>query len=183
VTLTTVDVWHAFAHHLRAYVRRRLPDPVEAEDVLQEVFLKAHTHLPGLRQPDRVLPWLYRVARSAVVDHVRARRPSVELDEDLPAEAVPEDDPGAQIARGLGHMVDQLPAIYREAIRLSEIEGLPQAEVARRLGLSLSGAKSRVQRGRQQLLKMLTDCCSFELDHNRRIVDFTPLPSCCPPET
>lgn len=183
MTLTTVDVWHAFAHHLRAYVRRRLPDPVEAEDVLQEVFLKAHTHLPGLRQPDRVLPWLYRVARSAVVDHVRARRPSVELDEDLPAEAVPEDDPGAQIARGLGHMVDQLPAIYREAIRLSEIEGLPQAEVARRLGLSLSGAKSRVQRGRQQLLKMLTDCCSFELDHNRRIVDFTPLPSCCPPET
>ena len=182
MTLTTVDVWHAFAHHLQTYVRRRLPDPVETEDVLQEVFLKVHTHLPRLRQPDRVLPWLYRVARSTVVDHVRAQRPSVEIDEDLPAEAVPEDDAGAQIARGLGHMVDQLPAIYREAIRLSEIEGLPQAEVARRLGLSLSGAKSRVQRGRQQLLKMLTDCCIFELDRRNHIVDYRPRPACCTEE-
>ncbi len=179
MSLTTVDVWEAFAHHLRTYVRRRLPDPVEAEDVLQEIFLKVHTHLPRLRQPDRLLPWLYRVARSTVVDHVRARRPSVELDEDLPAEALFEDDPGAQIARGLTHMVDGLPAIYRDAIQLSEIEGWPQAEVARRLGLSVSGAKSRVQRGRQLLLKMLTDCCSFELDRRHHIVDYRERIDCC----
>jgi RNA polymerase sigma-70 factor (ECF subfamily) len=179
VSLTTVDVWEAFAHHLRSYILRRIPDPVEAEDVLQEVFLRVHTHLPGLRQPDRLLPWLYRLARSAVVDHVRARRPAVELDEDFPADELPGDDPGAQIARGLGHMVDGLPAIYSEAVRLSELEGLDHKEVARRLGLSLSGAKSRVQRGRQQMYRQLTDCCSFELDRRNHIVDYQPRVTCC----
>jgi RNA polymerase sigma-70 factor (ECF subfamily) len=179
MSLTTVDVWEAFAHHLRTYVRRRLPDPVEAEDVMQEVFLKVHTHLAELRRPDRVLPWLYRIARSTVIDHVRARRPSAELDEDFPADDPAEDDASAQIARGLGHMIDGLPPIYRQAIRLSEIEGLPLADVARRLGLSLSGAKSRVQRGRQQLHKMLTDCCTFELDRRRHIVDYQERVNCC----
>ena len=179
MSLTTVDVWEAFAHHLRSYIRRRIPDPVEAEDVLQEVFLRVHTHLPGLRQPDRLLPWLYSLARSAVVDHVRARRLVLELDEDLPADDVPVDDAGTQIARGLGHMVDELPAIYREAVRLSELEGLDHKVVARRLGLSLSGAKSRVQRGRQQLYRLLTDCCSFELDRRNHIVDYRPRVACC----
>ena len=179
MTLSSLEVWESFAHHLRAYVRRRLDDPDAAEDVLQEIFLRVHTHLADLRRPERLLPWLYRIARSAVVDHLRRRSPVVELSEDLPEDESAVDDISRHIARGLGHMVDELPEPYRMAVRLSELEGWTQARVAQHLGLSLSGAKSRVQRGRRLLHKILTDCCTFELDRNHHILDYRPRVACC----
>lgn len=179
MTLSSLEVWEAFAHHMRTYVRRRVDDPDAAEDILQEIFLRLHTHLQDVRRPDRLLPWLYRLARSAVVDHLRRRTPLAELPEDLPADDPPPDDASRQIARGLGHLVDTLPEPYRLAVRLSELEGWTQARVAEHLGLSLSGAKSRVQRGRRMLHKMLTDCCTFELDRDRRIIDYRQRVDCC----
>jgi RNA polymerase sigma-70 factor, ECF subfamily len=86
VTLTSLKVWESFAHPMRSYVRRRIDDPGSAEDVLQEVFLRVDTHWGSVQRPDRVLPWLYRVARSAVVDHMRRRSPVAEPPEDLPAD-------------------------------------------------------------------------------------------------
>ena len=179
MTLSSLEVWEAFAHHMRRYVRRRVDDPDAAEDILQDIFLRLHTHLQGVRRSDRILPWLYRLARSAVIDHLRRRAPTTELPEDLPADEPPPDDASGQIARGLGHMVDALPEPYRLAVQLSELEGWTQARVAEHLGLSLSGTKSRVQRGRRMLYKMLTDCCTFELDTRRHIVDFAPRVDCC----
>jgi RNA polymerase sigma-70 factor, ECF subfamily len=73
VTLTSLEVWESFAHPMRNYVRRRIDDPDAAEDVLQEIFLRVHTHLGAVRRPDQVLPWLYRVARSADRRDVRLR--------------------------------------------------------------------------------------------------------------
>jgi RNA polymerase sigma-70 factor, ECF subfamily len=69
-------------------------------------------------------------------------------------------------------MIDRLPARYRTPLRLSELEGLPQQQVARRLGLSLSGVKSRVQRGRRQLKLMLLDCCHIEFDRAGSPMDY-----------
>jgi RNA polymerase sigma-70 factor (ECF subfamily) len=71
---------------MRNYVRWRIADPDSAEDFVQEGSLRAHTHLGSVQRPDRVLPRLYRVARSAVVDYVRRRSPVAELPEDLPAD-------------------------------------------------------------------------------------------------
>jgi RNA polymerase sigma-70 factor (ECF subfamily) len=65
---------------------------------------------------------------------------------------------------------------YRQAVQLSEIEGLPQQEVADRLGLSLSGAKSRIQRGRLMLKDELERCCRFEFDRRGNVMDYEPRP-------
>ena len=77
----------------------------------------------------------------------------------------------------LEEMVGQLPDGYREAVQLSEIEGLPQQEVADRLGLSLSGAKSRIQRGRAMLKEILDKCCRFEFDRRGNVLEYDPLPN------
>jgi RNA polymerase sigma-70 factor (ECF subfamily) len=84
-------------------------------------------------------------------------------------------------------MVQSLPETYRQAIVLSEFEGLTQKELAARLDLSLSGAKSRVQRGRAQLKKMLLDCCRFEFDRRGTVIECEPrrktsCPECGPPD-
>ena len=76
-------------------------------------------------------------------------------------------------------MIEQLPNKYREAINLSEIEGKTQKEVAEIEHISLSGAKSRVQRGRSLLKSMLFDCCQVEVNHNNRLVSCEKKDSGC----
>ncbi len=76
-------------------------------------------------------------------------------------------------------MIQRLPETYREAVILSEIKGLTQKEVAQMQGTSLSGAKSRVQRGRALLKEMLADCCRLEFDHKGRLCDYERKDKAC----
>jgi RNA polymerase sigma-70 factor (ECF subfamily) len=71
-------------------------------------------------------------------------------------------------------MIRQLPPAYREAITLADLEGVNQAEAAARVGLSVSGMKSRVQRGRKQLKAVLEECCRVHLDRRGTIVAYDP---------
>jgi RNA polymerase sigma-70 factor (ECF subfamily) len=116
---------------------------------------------------------VYRVARNAVLDHYRARKPAAELGE-VPAEpADPEgDELEANLARSVSTFLDGLPPDHRQALYLTEYEGLTQKELAQRLGISVSGAKSRVQRARTRLKAMLLDCCHFELDRRGRVLNY-----------
>jgi RNA polymerase sigma-70 factor, ECF subfamily len=119
--------------------------------------------------------WIYRVTRNLIIDHYRRRRRTGELDEDIEApSSLPEfeEDPQARLAFSLRETVDELPEPYREALLLTEYEGLTQAELAERTGISLSGAKSRVQRARSRLKELLLECCHFELDALGGIVDY-----------
>lgn len=152
------DPWRQRRDELRRFVGRRVFDRHEAEDIVQEALVRAHEAEHQLRSPERLPAWLARIAANLIVDHHRARRPSDELPEDLAAPE-PEDDPVARLAPCLPRMVDELPATYRDALRWSELEGLPQREVAQRLGLSWSGAKSRVQRARTLLRAQIEACC------------------------
>lgn len=173
--------WADLVEPLRRYIRRRVAQEADADDLLQEVFLKAQRSLDQLDDPTRLPGWLFRIARNAIVNHYRRARPTVELPETLAAEQEP-DEAGelAGLTAAFRRMVHNLPPHYREAILLAEFEGLPQAQLAARTGLSLSGAKSRVQRGRALLREMLDACCTFEQDRRGRVIDCTPrTPSGC----
>jgi len=166
-------IWREYHARLTGFVARRVRDPGTAQDIVQDVFLKTQEKLGDLRSRERLGGWLFRIARNAIVDHYRARRP----EEELPAElAAPSDDDDEQARRDIGAclipMVESLPTAYREAVVLSELAGRPQKEIARRLGLSLSGAKSRVQRGRALLKEKLLACCRIERDGRGRAIDY-----------
>ena len=177
---TTEDIWNEFSLQLRGFILKRIPDPTDADDILQDVFVKLHTRIDTLRDEHRLTPWLYQIARNTLVDYYRARQPAVPVPETLAVDDEPaESDATTQIAASLTNMVECLPDKYRRALLLSEFEGLTQQEVGERLGLSLSGAKSRVQRGRDLLRAALLDCCHFEFDREGRMIDYTPRPDCC----
>jgi RNA polymerase sigma-70 factor (ECF subfamily) len=177
---STVEIWDEFSHKVRSFILKRVSDPQDAEDILQEVFVKIHTHLDGLQDGQYLIPWLYSIARNAVIDYYRQSRPDMELSEDLLGESeFQEQDPTAQLAEGLEAMMACLPEKYRHPLVLVELKGMKQKDVAGRLGLSLSGAKSRVQRGRILLRQALLDCCHFEFDRRGNILDYSPRPDCC----
>lgn len=180
MTVTSETLWTQFATRLRHFIRGRVADAAAVEDILQNVFLKIQQRLGTLRGSDKLEAWVHQIARNAIVDHYRARRSTEELSEEMPDER--QDASGTALEEGertallaaFHRMIEALPEPYREAIRLTELEGLTQQALADRLGLSLSGAKSRVQRGRALLKEMLLECCRFEFDRRGGILDCAP---------
>lgn len=180
MTLSTDEVWAAFSQRVQALIRARVADPADADDILQEVFLKVHQRLDTLEDDSRLAPWLFQITRHAIIDHYRGRRPAVQLQDDLAAPATPnEPDAARQLAGGLREMIGSLPPAYQEALTLAEIDGLSQKDIAGRLDLSYSGAKSRVQRGRRLLREALINCCHIELDRRGGIIDYVPRNRLC----
>lgn len=161
----TAHVWQEWQSALRQYISRRVREPADVDDLLQEIFLKVEANLSKLREPGRIAGWLYRIADNAVADYYRAQRRWEEVPEELPAPEEPRDTT-AELAACLRPMINALPEVYRHAVQLSEIEGLTQKAVAQKLGITHSGAKSRVQRGREKLRAMMLACCHIEADDN-----------------
>lgn len=168
-----MTAWHQHEAELRGWLRHRLRNTVDAEDLLQDVFLKA------MRQGERFCAitnaraWLYEVARNALADRLRLARNTVELPEDISADL---DEAAAvdSLAACLPRVLSELSPEDREAITLCDLERLPQEEYARRKGLSLPGAKSRVQRARKRLREQLTLSCQVSLDAAGQVSDFVP---------
>jgi len=174
MTPTVETIWNEFAAKLGQFIAARVADPATAEDILQDVFVKIQTRLGQLQDPARLQGWLYLMARNAIIDHHRLRKDTTEVPESLPAEPPAHDAEIEELKAAFRRMISTLPEPYREALVLTEFEGLTQKEMAKRLGLSLSGAKSRVQRGREQLKQRLLECCKFEFDRLGRIIDCAP---------
>lgn len=153
--------WQEHRSRLRGYIAKRVRDRDAVDDILQEVFLKVNASLHSVKSHGSISAWLYRIAANAIADHYRAQKPWEELADEMAAPE-PERDFIAELATCLQPLIAELPESYRTALLLSEIDGLPQREVAERLNISLSGAKSRVQRGREKLRQRLLDCCDIE---------------------
>ena len=174
---TVQDIWVELGDRLRRFVGGRVSDPHAADDITQDVMLKVQTQRDALPPEDQLPAWVFAVARNAVVDHYRARaaRDHVSIRGFEPAA----DSSGAGQQAGvheltpcLLRMVERLPEPYRGAMKLADFEGLSQQEVADRAGISLSGAKSRVQRGRAMLREMIHDCCKIERDGRGNVMDY-----------
>jgi RNA polymerase sigma-70 factor (ECF subfamily) len=176
--LSTESVWAQLSSDLRQFIRRKVSDEHVADDVLQETFVRIHRSLASLQNEERLAAWVHQIARNAINDHYR-RTPG---DRALPAENLeqaagnPLEPLQSHASEWMQELIELLPEDYRAALKLAEIEGLTQQHVAERLGLSLSGAKSRVQRGRALLRELLNQCCTFQFDHAGRLMDCDPLP-------
>jgi RNA polymerase sigma-70 factor (ECF subfamily) len=174
-------VWQDFHGRLLAFIARRVPDRDSAEDILQDVMLRIHRHAADLEHPPAVAAWVHQIARNSIADYyrraaVRREQPSgFDFDRGEPPLSEPASaDLRSELAACLGPLLERLPAPYREAIMLTELEGLTQASAAARLGLSTSGMKSRVQRARAQLKELLVGCCEIELDSRGAITSYEP---------
>lgn len=177
-TSSSSTLWSEFGTRLRAFLASRAPAGVDADDLLQEVFLRIQQHLGDVREADKIEAWIFQIARNVVADSLRAHQRREALSDRL-VEEPSEDDAAAEyraaeskLSSCMGELIERLPEPYRTAIRLTEMQGLTQAEAARVMGVSLSGMKSRVQRGRERLKVILLDCCRIELDCRNAIVAY-----------
>jgi RNA polymerase sigma-70 factor (ECF subfamily) len=171
---STEGLWAEFSDRLRAFVARRVESTADTEDILQEVFLRIHTRRDTLADERKLTSWVYQITRNAIVDHYRGRRPQSLLSDTVPVPEAPPDDIVQELLPGLGSMLERLTAEDRQALLLTNVAGLTQQELADRLDLSLSGAKSRVQRARKKLKLAFVDCCQVELDRRGGVATYQP---------
>ncbi len=165
--------WDQNEGALRAFLILRAADPHLAEDLLQDVFLKALAEggsFCGLTNPRA---WLFRVARNRLIDYLRTHKALGELPPEFPA-GEEEPAPLASLTACLPRAFSEMPEEDREALTLCDLEGLSQVEYARRKGLSLPGAKSRIQRARRRLGEHLKTACQVRFDESGRVCCFVP---------
>jgi RNA polymerase sigma-70 factor (ECF subfamily) len=175
---STDAIWTLLGADLRRFIRRRVADDHAADDLLQETYLRIHRSLATLQGTDRLAAWVHQIARNVIRDHYRrGRGETVALGDAEPALCEDRRSPMRQgVGEWLDELIRQLPETYREAVRLSEREGLSQSEAAQRLGLSLSAAKARIRRGRAMLKEALEQCCFFHFDQRGNLMDCDPKP-------
>lgn len=182
-SITIETVFSTFNAGLERFVRGRIDDEQATGDILQDVYLKIHQHLPELRSDALLTAWVYTITRNAIRDYYRGRRLWEDLDDSL-AQSPEDADEGVDditspLALSVRAMAEQLPEGYRTALLMADYQGLPQREVAERLGLSISGAKTRIQRARRMLRALLEECCHFQFDRLGQVIDYAPRCCCC----
>ncbi len=180
--------WEELHANLRAFIGRRVRNQADVDDLVQRVLLQIVKNVGSIRDTERLHAWVYRTARNVIVDHYRlatvrrevASGDAADIEEVQPPvagqEATAEDEGTAlsELATCLAPMLERLPAAHRDAIMLTELDGLNQADAARRSGISVSGMKSRVQRGRRQLKTLLDQCCRIQLDRRGGVMAYAP---------
>jgi RNA polymerase sigma-70 factor (ECF subfamily) len=169
------QIWNDSRNRIKGFIAKRIDNKADVEDVLQDVFFKIHQRLGELKDPDKLYAWVFQIARNAIIDYYRGRKTAVDSSEEILSEIAVEPmekDVEEEVLNWLEPMVEDLPEKYREALLLTDIRGLSQKDLSEKLDISLSGAKSRVQRAREKLKDALLDCCHLEFNRAGKVVEY-----------
>lgn len=164
--------WLELEDYLKGFILKQVKDSPIADDILQDVFIKVHSKIDTLKDDTKLSSWIFQITRNAVNDYFRRKKRfkidtlNFEVSDDIATE-----NETRKLAHCIRPMIDTLPEKYKEALRLAEIEGLSQKDLAHQLDISYSAAKSRVQRGRERLKGLLLDCCSIRADKYGNIIE------------
>lgn len=164
---------------LRAFLLSRMQDNADVDDVLQDALTKTFQNLHTLKSEDKIKPWLFQIARNAMMDHYRriSRDASLSVSDrwyDIPS------DPAEHTFEGcVEPFLHALPEEASDLLRAIELQGMSQKEYAERLGISYSTLKSRVQASRKQLRQLFDQCCDIAFASDGSVLDYSRKSQSC----
>jgi len=143
------------------YVKKRISDPMDAEDVTQDVFYKLSVSKNS--EVENIKSWLYAIAKNTIIDYYRKKKLHLEqhMDEILMEEPDTNSKVVDELIGCIEPFIEKLPEEYKTLMQLSELQDVPQKEIARQLDMNYVTVRSKVQRGRKKLKQVFTDCCTF----------------------
>ena len=175
IQLATID-WNRFQNELKGFVFKKVKDKALTEDIIQDVFLKVQNKIEQLKDSEKISEWIYQITRNTIVDHFRKISRNIEP-KDLDWE---NDTPNFNDCASayLTKLLPTLPEKFRIALELTEFKNMTQLELAAHLGISYSGAKSRVQRARKMLKKKINEVLTIKTDSYGNVIVCDRI-SCC----
>lgn len=180
--ITSCDVpalWKEHTGELQNYIAKRVDDKDVAKDILQEVLMKVYKFCLSKSGVNNLRSWLFQITHNTIIDHYR--RSAKFTDKDIP-EILEEDENLAfkEAVHFMEPMLGFLPEEYAVPLKLADLDGMKQAEIAEKLNLSLPATKSRIQRARQLLKAEFLTCCNLETDARGNLISFAIKDSCIP---
>ena len=174
------SIWNSFNRDLYKYILSRVKDKDAAKDILQDTFIKIQKNIHSLKDDKSLKFWIYKITYNSVIDYFRKlnydRNEINEIyDENIKSvkdEIIEKDDRTSELAECIVPFINKLPEKYKEALMLTEFKNYSQKELAGHLGISYSGAKSSVQRGKVMLKELFEDCCNISYDRYGNIMDY-----------
>ena len=173
------DIWEAYQHQLKAFLHSRINNPVDVDDVLQEVLLKTHQNLHTIQNSGSIKAWLFQVTHRTVIDYYRRQSKAPQTIAEEPSQDVASPDVMQALSPCVAPFIKGLPEESATLLQAVELEGISQKQLAADMGLSYSTLKSRVQKGRAQLRELFEACCNLSHDATGRVTDYEPKSGCC----
>ena len=173
------EVWTEYRFALRAFLLKRVADPDDVDDLLQEVLIRTHRGLPKLRDPENLRSWLFRISRNVTTDFYRRRGGRTNVHPDDLWYGKNEPETLTQLENCVLPFLNGLPDAEANLLRAIDLGDVSQKDYAASHGISYSTLKSRVQSARRDLRKKFDDCCSMELDAQGQLVDYRPKSDRC----
>lgn len=180
-------VYNQFHQALFAFIKSKVNNHHDAEDILQNVFMKIASGINDLSRKEKLQSWIYTIARNSIIDYYRlaSNKKSITIEDDISESFTLEDD--NDTTKGLEccliNFMNQLPEEYKDIIIDVEINGVKQKDLAAKYNLAYPSIRSRVQRGREKFKQMLLNCCKIEWDNRGNILDVALRPACRNEET
>jgi RNA polymerase sigma-70 factor (ECF subfamily) len=167
-----MTAWNENQQALKNWLVKKTGDRDLAEDILQEVFIKALQHKERFCTLSDAKSWLFRVAQNSVIDVYRKSKLEIGC---ICNEAAQEDEqtPIVNLQQCLTRVLGELDENDKEVIELCDMQGLSQVNYAHMKGVSLSATKSRIQRARKKLREQMILSCKVEFDQHG-VRSFTP---------
>lgn len=174
------SLWNEHKNELRNFIYKRVKDDDLTNDILQDVLIKVYNFCISKSGVKNIRSWLFQIAHNTIIDSYRKQSKFIKKDTEIEQAEEDENLAFEDAVNYILPMLDFLPKKYAEPLKLADIEGLKQADIARKIGLNLSATKSRIQRARQLLKAEFITCCSFETDKQGKIISFEIKDSCKP---
>jgi RNA polymerase sigma-70 factor, ECF subfamily len=166
MTSEVTTIWSDFHKELKAFILNKTRNSADTDDILQDVFIKIIHNIDKVNQAENLRHYLYGILRNAINDYFRKRKSIIdntEIEEKITEEET--QSLNTTIAECcIKPFINKLPDNYRDALLITEFQDISQKELAEKLNISYSGAKSRVQRGKEKLKNLLLQCCAYKTD-------------------
>ena len=170
--------WEEYKEALVRYIRKRVKDEDTSHDLSHEVLLKVYSSCCSGREISNVRSWLFQIAHNVVYDYFQKQKKLV-TDESVEPEPEKEDI-FPELSELITPLLGLLPEKYAAPLRMADIEGMKQTDIAENLQLSLPATKSRVQRARELLKNEIVTCCYLDTDQQGNLIGFDIKEACIP---
>lgn len=175
------EIIQNFYSQLKKYLIGKIKNRELAEDIVQEVMLKVITAHQKNLQVKNLKAWLYQISRNTLIDYYRKNANVIQENEDYLKDTLYSlQEESFSPIDYLIPMINLLPDKYSKPLMLSDIDNMPQSEIAEKLALSLSATKMRIQRGRKKLYDLFTKCCDIEYTRGGAFLHCTIKDNCTP---
>tara|TARA_R110000850_G_scaffold150497_1_gene273219 strand:+ start:128495 stop:129091 length:597 start_codon:yes stop_codon:yes gene_type:complete len=173
-------LWQEHKNELKNYIFKRVKDESLTDEILQEVLIKVYNFCISKSGVKNLRSWLFQIAQNTIIDYYRKQSKITVKEEFVDATEEDENLAFKEAVDYIKPMLAFLPEKYALPLKLSDIDNVKQSDIAKKLNLSLTATKSRIQRGRQLLKAEFITCCHFETDATGNIISFDIKNSCIP---